>query len=70
MRKRDMIAWWCLGVMSHDLVSAYLPDGGHVPGVHAWYFALPLLMLALAWPRGKQGEQTTAQPKPKQGVYN
>lgn len=63
-----MLTWWCVGVMSHDVVSAYFPDGGHIPGLHAWYFALPLLAITLAWPR-KKGEIKMTAIKPKEGMY-
>lgn len=45
----------CLGIIAHDLVSAYAPHGGHIPTLHAYYFAAPLLIISLLWRQHKLG---------------
>ena len=54
-RKIDIWLGFCLGVIAHDLVSAYAPHGGHIPDLHAYYFAAPLLIISLLWREHRVG---------------
>ena len=45
----------CLGIIIHDLVSVFAPHGGHIPDLHAYYFAAPLLIISLLWRQQKIG---------------